>query len=76
MRIHVDSTSRGESRLTQRQSTIVTLLSDGNSVKEIARLLGISIRTVERHIDVARKSTDTPNIAALVAKAIRQRWIS
>lgn len=76
MRIHIDNTIQTGAGLTSRQATIVSLLSDGHSVKQVAQLLGISPRTVDVHLANARRTTETPNLAALVAKSIRQRWIS
>jgi DNA-binding NarL/FixJ family response regulator len=76
MRMHIDSITVQPERLTQRQSTIVTLISDGHSAKDTARLLGISYRTVERHLDKAKQATNTQNTTALVAKAIRQGWVA
>lgn len=76
MRMHIDSIKPDEGHLTPRQTTIVYLLSDGLQAAQIAHLLGISFRTVERHIDIAKRATRTANVTALVAKAIRQNWIS
>jgi len=38
-----------DSTLTTREQTILLLLADGNSNKEVARALDISVRTVETH---------------------------
>lgn len=76
MRVHVDAMTEVAHRLTPRQMTVVTMLSDGLMVKQIANELGISARTVDNHIAAARQATNTTNITALVAKAIRQKWIA
>lgn len=39
------------SRLTLRQRQVLALACAGRSNKEIARLLGISVQTVRRHLD-------------------------
>jgi two-component system nitrate/nitrite response regulator NarL len=39
----------GGAKLTPRERAIVKLLSDGHGNKETARLLGISVKTVETH---------------------------
>ena len=44
-----DGTGRG-SRLTERESQIVALLADGRSNAEIARELGIGLKTVQNHV--------------------------
>jgi DNA-binding NarL/FixJ family response regulator len=53
MREYLQRTRRGErlpgSILTARESEIVKLIAEGRSSKEIAALLVISIKTVERH---------------------------
>jgi DNA-binding NarL/FixJ family response regulator len=41
--------TRGSSPLTPRQLEVLKLLSEGSGVKKIARLLGISAKTVETH---------------------------
>ena len=41
--------SRGSSPLTPRQLEVLKLLSEGSGVKKIARLLGISAKTVEMY---------------------------
>lgn len=76
MRMHIDSMAPPERALTPRQCTVVTLLSDGNSAKQVAHQLGISTRTVENHVRDAMRAARASNVTALVAKAIRQKWIS
>jgi DNA-binding CsgD family transcriptional regulator len=40
---------RSVSPLTVRERTIVELIADGRTNKETARILGISLKTVEAH---------------------------
>lgn len=53
--------------LTQRQYDVLKLAANGMSRKEIARHLGISVRTVEDHFGRMRERTGAHNDAELVA---------
>lgn len=54
-------------RLTSRESDVLTALADGNSNKEIAAGLGVSVATVERHLtNVYRKLNATGRADAAV----------
>jgi DNA-binding CsgD family transcriptional regulator len=53
--------------LTTRQAEVLRLAATGLVAKEIARCLGISIRTVEGHFGVMRQRTGTRNMAELLA---------
>jgi DNA-binding NarL/FixJ family response regulator len=57
------------STLTPREREILKLLAEGNSVKEIAILLGLSVKTVEAH------KLDIHNKAQLVTYAIQKKII-
>lgn len=63
--------------LTSRQAEVLRLAAAGLVAKEIARRLGISVRTVEGHLGVMRQRTGTRNMAELaawgVARGIAQR---
>ncbi|SCL72797.1 two component transcriptional regulator, LuxR family [Micromonospora citrea] len=53
IRTYLERTARGESlparAITEREEEILKLVAEGHSSKEIARLLFISVKTVERH---------------------------
>lgn len=53
VRDHLDRMRRGERMpetvLTEREDEVIKLIAEGRSSKEIAQLLTISVRTVERH---------------------------
>ena len=58
-------------RLTARQREILQLIAEGNSTKDIARDLGLSIKTVETHRAQLMARLDIHDIAGLVRYAIR-----
>jgi DNA-binding CsgD family transcriptional regulator len=53
--------------LTSRQAEVLRLAEAGLVAKEIARRLGISIRTVEGHFAAMRQRTGARNMAELAA---------
>jgi DNA-binding CsgD family transcriptional regulator len=57
-------------RLTVRQVEILRLAALGLAGKQIARHLGISVRTVESHFDAMRQRTGTRSQAELIAFAV------
>lgn len=57
-------------RLTVRQVEVLRLTALGLAGKQIARHLGISVRTVEGHFDAMRQRTGTHSQAELVALAV------
>jgi DNA-binding NarL/FixJ family response regulator len=48
--LHQDRESRGDDKLTPREREVLGLVADGRRNKEIARALGIKIRTVKCHV--------------------------
>ncbi len=60
------------SALTNRETEIVKLFSDGLLYKEIAYKLGISIKTVEAHKAKIMKKIEAKSTADLVKYAIRE----
>jgi DNA-binding NarL/FixJ family response regulator len=61
--------------LTAREREIVRLLAEGQSNKEIASSLGISIRTAETHRAALMRKLDVNSVSALVRYAIRNNII-
>ncbi|MEV6979306.1 helix-turn-helix transcriptional regulator [Kitasatospora sp. NPDC093806] len=60
-----------EFHLSHRQREIVLLISEGNSNKEIGRILDVSPRTVESHLQRLYLRYGINSRAALVAKWLR-----
>jgi ligand-binding sensor domain-containing protein/DNA-binding CsgD family transcriptional regulator len=62
--------------LTPRQKEILQLLSEGRSTREIAELLGVSIKTVEAHRSNLMERLEIYDVPGLVRLAIRSRLVS
>lgn len=60
--------------LTRREREILKLITDGNSNKEIADLLFISVRTVDHHRASIMKKLDMKKTVELVKYAIRKGY--
>jgi DNA-binding NarL/FixJ family response regulator len=69
------SAGRASPGLTGRQTEILRLIAQGNSSKEIARELGLSIKTVETHRTQIMDRLDIRDLAGLVRYAIRSGLI-
>jgi DNA-binding NarL/FixJ family response regulator len=63
-------------KLTVREREVLQLIAEGNTNREIARLLHISIKTVESHKAHIMEKLDIRNIAELTQYAIRKGLIS
>jgi len=57
--------------LTQRQLEVLRLVAKGSSSKEIARELGISIKTIETHRSQIMQRLDIHNMTGLVRYAVK-----
>jgi DNA-binding CsgD family transcriptional regulator len=63
--------------LTLRESEVMDLLADGLSREQIAQRLGISPRTVNLYLALAReKYDDAPSTLVAAVRHERQRWQS
>jgi DNA-binding NarL/FixJ family response regulator len=69
---HAAQTSK---RLTAREREIVQLLAEGRNNKEVAGVLGISIRTAETHRASVLRKLSLDSLASLVRYAIRNKII-
>ena len=66
----------GDETLSNREKEVLTLLSEGKSSKEIAKLLFISHRTVDHHRARINRKLNIQNIVDLVKYAIREGYTS
>jgi DNA-binding CsgD family transcriptional regulator len=58
-------------RLTAREREVVQLLAEGNSSKEAAVVLNLSVKTIETHRTNVMHKLDVHSIAGLVRYAVR-----
>jgi DNA-binding NarL/FixJ family response regulator len=63
------------SLLTARQREILRLIAQGRRSKEIALMLGVSLRTVESHRAAGMRKLHLHSIAEVVRYAIRERLV-
>ena len=63
-------------QLTRRQEQVLRLVAEGHSLKAMARILGISRRTVESHKYELMRKLHVSTTAELVLVAMRMRIIS
>jgi DNA-binding NarL/FixJ family response regulator len=71
--------SRGQrllEKLTPRQREILVLIAEGQTTKEIARNLNISVKTVESHRAQLMERLDIRDVAGLVRFAIKTGLVS
>lgn len=66
----------GIGRLTQRQREVLQLIAEGHSTRDIARLLFISVKTVETHRAEIMRRLDIHDVAGLTRLAIRSGLVS
>ena len=61
--------------LTPRETEVLRLLTGGLSDREIATRLGISPKTVEKHVGAVLRKTGTPSRTAAVVHALDRGWL-
>jgi two-component system, NarL family, response regulator NreC len=64
-----------KSRITDREREIVQLLAEGKTSKEIATILGISVRTVETHRAAIMKKLGLKSFSELIRYAVRNKIV-
>ena len=67
--------SEGSLVLTPRELQVVQLIAEGHSNKEIAKVLQISLKTVETHRAAVMKKLNLSSAAALVRYAIKNKIV-
>lgn len=68
--------ARVTSGLTERQREVLQLIAEGHSSKEVASILGISVKTANFHRYEVKKKLRVRSIAELAAFAVRSGLIS
>jgi len=63
------------STLTPREREVIKMLAEGNSVRQIASILGLSIKTVEAHKFNLMRKLNIHNKAQLVTYAIQKKIV-
>lgn len=58
--------------LTDREQQVLQLVAEGNTTKEVARVLGVSVKTAESHRTRIMQKLDIHDTAGLVRCAIRR----
>ena len=64
------------STLTPREREVVKMIAQGNSAREIAAFLGLSVKTVEAHRFNLMRKLDIHNRAQLVTYAIQKKIVN
>ncbi|MBI4001715.1 MAG: response regulator transcription factor [Nitrospira defluvii] len=68
-------TGKRSDGLTPRQKEILKLVSQGNTNRDIARRLAISVRTVEVHRFNLMRRLKVRNVAQLLRQALQQGFL-
>jgi len=61
--------------LTMRERDVVRLIAEGHNGKEIATMLGISLKTVECHRASTKRKLQLRSLAEIVRYAVREKLI-
>jgi two-component system response regulator DegU len=62
--------------LTKRETQILTYVAEGNTNKEIARILSISEQTIKNHVSAILRKLNANDRAHAVTLALQSGWIS
>lgn len=65
----------GSAELTTREREVLTMVAYGHTNKEIAAVLGITVKTVETHKTNAMQKLEISSRAELVRFALAQGWL-
>jgi DNA-binding NarL/FixJ family response regulator len=66
-----------ESPLTEQEIVVLNAFANGcQDAQDVADELSVSKRTVQTHLQNARRKTDTHSTTALLALAFRSGWLS
>jgi DNA-binding NarL/FixJ family response regulator len=73
---HFDSSEPLKDRLTVREREIIRLISEGQSSKEVASTLGISVKTADTHRANIMRKLQVHTVSELVRYALRNQIIA
>jgi len=71
VRAYLDGTEPANDGLTPREREVLQLVAEGKTTKEVAAVLGISVKTAESHRSRIMEKLDIHETASLVRYAIR-----
>ena len=71
VRAYLDGTEPSSDGLTPREREVLQLVAEGKTTKEVAAVLGISVKTAESHRSRIMEKLDIHETASLVRYAIR-----
>ena len=70
-----ENSPRTKEPLSSRETEITHLLAEGNTNKEVAKALGISVNTVEKHRETIMRKLGSRSFSDLIRYAIRHKLI-
>ena len=73
--LHSYRTSRRPSILTPREREVVQLIAEGCTSRQIARILRLSVRTVEAHRSAVMHKLNLSSSVSLVRYAVRNKFV-
>jgi DNA-binding CsgD family transcriptional regulator len=71
VRAYLEGTEPSNDGLTPREREVLQLVAEGKTTKEVAAVLGISVKTAESHRSRIMEKLDIHETASLVRYAIR-----
>ncbi len=72
MEAYRSKSEKSKNPLTLRERQVLQLIAEGKSTKDVASLLGISVKTAESHRTRLMQKLDIHETASLVRYAVRQ----
>ena len=75
LKFYLERSGRSVSSITSREQSVVQLIAEGHSNKQIASVLNISLKTVETHRAAAMRKLNLSSTAALVRYAVRNKIV-
>lgn len=70
-----NSVQKSKDFLTEREREVLQLIAEGNSTKDIARHLGLSVKTIDNHRTNMMRKLDLHNVASITRYAMQNGLI-